>query len=527
MHAVASSKRLARPQLWLLAAFAAVVAIFFVHTRDTSMSIDGERYFWLDDDQMVSMRYARNLAEGHGLVWNAGEHVEGYSNLGWVLVMAAVHLLPLPDRLTSLGVLAVSLLLCIGVVVLAARLLEALQPRHLALTLPAALACIVGCTDVMFWAVSGFETTLVTLLHLAVVLGAVRRRRLDWLLLLPLSLVPVVRSDGLHIWLGDALLLLWLAESRLRTLRSLALSLVPLAASLVFRLVYYGELLPNTYYLKVADLDGRWQRGLEYGSGFVSTYWLVLVFAAATAASLWKRDPRSRAFLTSLAPALLFSIYVGGDVFHPFRFLAHVMPELMVWAAIGATRLVVALLGRVVWLLTLVVFVVPLTDTLERIAPIGTNGDPFEQVVVGALLRKNADPGSSVAVIASGMVPYFSRLESIDLLGKSDAHIAHLEPRKGAIIGHGKMDAEYSLAKRPDYVVSLRARTSASAAAPRPSEGDFDYVWELLSSPSFRRDWEENPVPDPFLLECSAVYVASDSPEMAKTKSWSGVTLAP
>ena len=44
------------------------------------------------DDAYISLRYARNLVEGHGLVWNPGEAVEGYSNLAWVLVAAAAEI---------------------------------------------------------------------------------------------------------------------------------------------------------------------------------------------------------------------------------------------------------------------------------------------------------------------------------------------------------------------------------------------------------------------------------------------------
>jgi len=47
----------------------------------TSFIINGERYFCLFDDAMISMRYAHNLALGYGLVWNpGGEHIEGYTN---------------------------------------------------------------------------------------------------------------------------------------------------------------------------------------------------------------------------------------------------------------------------------------------------------------------------------------------------------------------------------------------------------------------------------------------------------------
>ncbi|MCB0243221.1 MAG: hypothetical protein KDI12_07395, partial [Anaerolineae bacterium] len=63
------------PILWRLLAFGLVAAMTVLAIRQASISIDGVRYFWLDDDQMISMRYARNLAEGHGLVWNPGERV--------------------------------------------------------------------------------------------------------------------------------------------------------------------------------------------------------------------------------------------------------------------------------------------------------------------------------------------------------------------------------------------------------------------------------------------------------------------
>ena len=46
--------------------------------------------WWLTDDAFISFRYARNLLEGHGLVFNPGERVEGYTNFLWVLELAAL-----------------------------------------------------------------------------------------------------------------------------------------------------------------------------------------------------------------------------------------------------------------------------------------------------------------------------------------------------------------------------------------------------------------------------------------------------
>ena len=58
-----------------------------------STVIDGVRLFYLKDDALTSLVYARHLLEGQGLVYNAGERVEGYTNLLWVLWMAMLQAL--------------------------------------------------------------------------------------------------------------------------------------------------------------------------------------------------------------------------------------------------------------------------------------------------------------------------------------------------------------------------------------------------------------------------------------------------
>ncbi|MFN2303317.1 MAG: hypothetical protein ACK2TV_06240, partial [Anaerolineales bacterium] len=76
-----------------------------IYIKNTSFTVSGERYFVLFDDAMISMRYAKNFAEGYGLVWNPGEApVEGYTNPLWVIFMAGFHLLPIAASKISLAV---------------------------------------------------------------------------------------------------------------------------------------------------------------------------------------------------------------------------------------------------------------------------------------------------------------------------------------------------------------------------------------------------------------------------------------
>ena len=42
------------------------------------------------DDAFISFRYAENLANGQGLVFNPGERVEGYSNPLWTVLFAVI-----------------------------------------------------------------------------------------------------------------------------------------------------------------------------------------------------------------------------------------------------------------------------------------------------------------------------------------------------------------------------------------------------------------------------------------------------
>ena len=86
----------------LIILFSLYAAIFIYRT---SFVIGGERYFSLFDDAMVSMHYARNFVEGRGLVFNAAEYAEGYTNFLWVLNLVLLwrFLLIRPEPQVSSG----------------------------------------------------------------------------------------------------------------------------------------------------------------------------------------------------------------------------------------------------------------------------------------------------------------------------------------------------------------------------------------------------------------------------------------
>ena len=74
--------------------------------------------------------------------------------------------------------------------------------------------------------------------------------------------------------------------------------------------------------------------------------------------------------------------------------------------------------------------------------------------LTGRWLHSIARPGETLAVFSAGATPYYSKLYTIDMLGLTDLHIAHLPGRLGhAIAGHEKYDSDYIIARKPTYIV--------------------------------------------------------------------------
>ncbi|MBN2572949.1 MAG: hypothetical protein JXP73_00150 [Deltaproteobacteria bacterium] len=100
-----------RRWLPLLPVLAVAQLVFFLETRARYLFLlAGRSYAFLFEDAMISMRYAYDLAHGDGWVFDPGERVQGYTNLGWTLLMAAAHIVEPSLEWAALPVLAVGFL---------------------------------------------------------------------------------------------------------------------------------------------------------------------------------------------------------------------------------------------------------------------------------------------------------------------------------------------------------------------------------------------------------------------------------
>ena len=482
-----------------------------------SAVLAGTRYWWLDDDEMISMRYARNLAQGAGLVWNPGVRVEGYSNFLWTLFMAGVHLLPIPVAKTSLVVLLVNLGLSTAALPVLARLVRLLGGNTL--TTAATLAAFVLNKNVMVWDTTGVETAWLTLLFVWSVYRVLReaqsdRPRLSTFVLT--ALLSLVRADALILAGLTYALALALNANRKQVAKYVGLSLLLPLGHELFRIAYYGDVLPNTAYLKVMNWDGRVVAGLAYVWDFARQYGLILLLALAGVISARERWRTLLLVLAGLYGG--YVAYVGGDAFPNFRFFLPILPLFLALAFAAAQHLVArpavqfAIIAAGLMTTPLIV-----PSYFANLTPGSINVD---NVRIGLLLKQNAPPAAKAADFAAGSVFYFSEGEAIDLLGKSDRYIARLPalPQAGSRPGHNKFDFDYSLGVlKPDFVVAAFHWPVAADVLRNYTTGDNAFIGQLYFNPTFQRHCLPNPIETQTLR---TIFVCDWSPELPKKNAW-------
>lgn len=484
----------------ILAAYLLYAAVYIYRT---SFITAGERYFVLFDDAMISMRYARNLADGYGPVWNpGGERVEGYTNPLWVVFMALFHLLPLPASKVSLAVQISGALFLAANLVFVRRLARLVSGSETAALFAVILTAFY--TPLNNWGLQGMEVSLLTLIVTGAVwyaLHNLRQERLAPGLYLLLAAGTLVRVD-MAVPALAIVGFLFLADPP-RRWRHLAWGLGSLAVFLLaqtaFRYFYYGELLPNTYYLKMSGypLIPRLLHGAYVFWQFVwHANWLL--FLLPLTLLLFRRDREVFLPLLVFLGQAAYSIYVGGDAWEhrggANRYLALAMPLYFTLFAAAVQALTGLFLDslrsadprrnhrlQVLFTAGAALFVLAamlnfnslLGDrrSLERWAllrqPLFIEGNK-EYVRIALDLQEITTPDATIAVVTAGAIPYFSERPAIDLLGKNDAVIARVKPRStGSPFdlekfrpGHNKWDYDYSIGQlKPDVVVQLWGET--------------------------------------------------------------------
>lgn len=309
-------------RLVTLCAVALAVAAFAYAPPNTSAQID---------DAFIAYRYADHLAHGLGLTYNAGDRVEGFTSLLWVVLVAGG---------IRLGFAAPAASQFFGIVFGAGALVAtflyartALEPKQRWF---AAFApwLLVSSTAFSYWATSGLETPLfVAAVTAALVLDA-RGRSAD--ATLAAGVATLTRPDGVLVAL--VVLASVVKERGWRRFGSWRLPLffgAFLAALTAFRIAYFGSALPNTFYAKVGDVPAAFT--VHYVASFAIQLFapLALPFAVGVA-----REPKMRNGAIWTVLVFAYVLVVGADFAEYSRFFLPAFPAIIALALRGVAECV-------------------------------------------------------------------------------------------------------------------------------------------------------------------------------------------
>ena len=415
------------------------------------------RYNFISDDAFISLRYAANLLAGHGLIFNPGERVEGFTSPLWTLLLAGFGAcgFDLLEAARALGLLCSVLALPItywlarqcGAAPLAALIAPAL------LAFNGSFAC---------WAASGMETALFVGLIAAAFATALTGGY--WTSASLTAAAALARPEGLLVLLvlgSYQLLQTKRGESR-SWLPWLLVGGGPYALFLGFRRWYYGDWLPNTYYAKTGGGWAQIQRGLDYLRDYAADHEGLLLMVGLVIFALLRCTVEMRLVAVGWLLFWLAVAWLGGDGLPMYRFALAPLP---LFAALAAAFVSSSLLAARKSGVALAVVLGCAWAYIHWSPPrlkSHYSAYQFQQQVeiprwtrVGQWFAASAPAGASIAVVPIGAVAYHSKLEVLDMLGLTDRHIArrNLSGLGQGWAGHEKRDGQYVLQRRPTYLL--------------------------------------------------------------------------
>jgi len=271
---------------------------------------------WIADDGYIYLTYVRTLWDHGELTFNLGEPVDAATGFLWLLLLVVFDavLFFFDPRQSAF---ALSWACCFLSFALLAREVIRGERRFLL-----AIAAIFFTPFVISFSSSGLETPLILLLCVWFY-TSLKDRWLSPTSAVLAGLMPFVRPE-----LALALVVILVAAARERNWRAVRLALVPVLVLSALRWWIFGDVLPNTAFVKL--FSTTYGFGRYYLYEFFASYWhAVVIFAVLALGTLWaighgllhRRWPRAirPVHVAATVTAVLIAVYVwrgGGDFMH-------------------------------------------------------------------------------------------------------------------------------------------------------------------------------------------------------------------
>jgi arabinofuranosyltransferase len=402
----------------------------------------------VSDDGAIFMRYAQNMIAGKGLVFNEGEYVEGYSSPLWLILMYLCStFLSVPAVPQFLGILLVWS--SFGLLYTALEHRQSFWIQQLIF----AVALLFG--GHFYWMSTGMETPLLCFLWMGTAVFWGKKRGLVFL-----SLLGITRPEGLFLVLLGVFF--WKKElswsERFSNWKDRNLfALLPAASWFLFRFIYYGDLLPNTYYAKTGgDLT------IQLNNGFQYTYQFFIPMLVLGIVVVYNRIQKIAPIYFLILADVFVIAFGGGDWMLWGRMLVPLW--LCWWVCFPRINLKepkhlmlfgVSIWG--IWPLLLSSKAIQVAFEGRRLPIAGYQEGSLvdmsreQAVYIRELAQEHfSNKKYTIAVNHAGFLPYFlSEHNFLDMTGLNNKYIAHHS--KGGL--HHKYDVDYVLDQSPDIII--------------------------------------------------------------------------
>jgi len=441
------------PDLFTSLALVAVVLFYAARYIDFSIAPF--------EDAAMLMRYAQHLADGHGIVWNIGEHpVDGATDFLFMVVSAAFIKLGLTVGQSVRGIGFASHLLTVLIIYWTNR---RIHNANISLSFLSGLYLAVGTGLSYVSAYFGtpfFALAAAATWALGLILIQQQNPRFGLMLAFALSglVMGLIRPEG--VILASLMLLAILILRGFKNSVSIivifgAVFLLLGGAYFLWRWNYFGYPLPNPFYKK----GGSGLHWDSYYNSLLNLLRLCLPLVIAFILGFRSRET-ARQTIAYLIPILGFAaafILISDEMNYGARFQYALVPiALMSWVPLaGGLSLLkpnqISAWEKGVYVVALIAvsagfiyyswyqncFLTSYQQTCAR--PYARDG----RYDMGKLLAEYRGKGYVIATTEAGLIPYYSGWDAIDTWGLNDQFIAH----------NGVLTAEYLDQYKPEVIM--------------------------------------------------------------------------
>ena len=302
---------------------------------------------FIKDDAYITFRIAHNFVNGDGLVFNTGDRLEGMTTFLWVFIVAPFEKLGW-DLFQVFAV--VGTLFGIGAIFTTIQVAIDVNGTEKHLSHLWAALWLATSSSMAQWTTSGMEQPLAVFLPILAFLLTFRALEQNHKKLalsggIIMGLAALTRPEIHLIGMILGVPILWRSIKNRRldpvSLFWLVGLLGTTAPAHLFRFLYYGELLPNTFFVKTG---GSWVvilagiRKLYDMFAFNNLGWIVLLTPFAF---IDGKNTSKKAILAAVSLGFMgYIVKVGADEMRWHRLYLPALPFLLSLAAMGARNIV-------------------------------------------------------------------------------------------------------------------------------------------------------------------------------------------